>query len=54
MEYIQEGDFIGIRGRLDANNLDGKLERKLMSNSISLLFSKNIEKIEKKDEDYER
>ena len=54
MEYIQEGDFIGIRGRLDSNNLDGKQEMKLMANSISFLSSKNIEKIGKKEVEYAR
>ena len=51
IDYIQEGDIIGIRGRLDTNNIDGEKKLNLMANSITFLTSK---KIEKKEVDYER
>ena len=44
IEYLKEGDVIGIRGRLDTNNLDGKEKLNLMANSITFLSSKNIVK----------
>ena len=51
LEYVQEGDIIGLRGRLDTKNLDGKKELNLMANSITFITSKNMEK---KEVDYER
>lgn len=44
LEYVQEGDLIGIRGKLDINNMDGNTKLNLMANSITFLSSKNIVK----------
>ena len=43
LEYIREGDFIGIRGRLEVNSIDGKQEMKLMANAVSFLASRHRE-----------
>lgn len=53
LEYMQEGDIIGVRGRLDSNNLDGKNELNLIANSITFLSSKKLEK-ENNERDEER
>ena len=42
VEYLKEGDLIGIRGKLDINNMDGNTKLNLMANSITFLSSKNI------------